>query len=75
MTHYIVRVSQNIEHSFLVEATSKDEAMDNWGKQGQPTFSDDAGFDVAWDAEVMSDSDAQDWITKYEHEQGAVNAR
>jgi hypothetical protein len=75
MTYYIVRVSQNIEHSFLVEATSKDEAMDNWGKQGQPTFSDDAGMDVAWDAEVMSDSDAQDWITKYKHEQETANER
>ena len=49
--------------------------MDNWGKQGQPTFSDDAGMDVAWDAEVMSDSDAQDWITKYKHEQETANER
>jgi hypothetical protein len=75
MTYYIVRVSQNIEHSFLVEAESEDLALISWGQEGQPTFSEDAGMDVAWDAEVMSDSDAQDWITKYEHEQGAVNAR
>lgn len=75
MTYYIVRVSQNIEHSFLVEAESEDLAMISWGNQGQPTFSDDAGFDVAWDAEVMSDSDAQDWITKYKHEQEIANER
>ena len=62
MSYYIVKVSQSIEHEFLVEANSKEEAMDNWGKPEQPTYSQDAGFDVAWDAEEVSESKAQEFI-------------
>lgn len=61
MTKYIVKASKTIDYSFLVEANSKQEAEDNFGRFNREQMNESicevsvSNLDVVWDVEEAPD--------------------
>ena len=64
MTKYIVRASRNLDYSFIVEANSKEEAEEVYGRLNRDGLNDAISdvaigdLDVVWDVEETT-SDAK----------------
>lgn len=55
---FLVKVSQNIEHAYLVQALNAEDACIADRTEEDLVYSDDGGHDFPWEADELTDEEA-----------------